>query len=578
MSIDIEELFPSHGLAWLARLHLGSLIIAAAMTLVGASRIPSLPVAPLLIIAALGAAIELALLAYLGRGRAAARSGRQRSGLIYAQLVVDIAGFTLFLHFAGGSENPFFPFYVFPVILAAALLSRSAALGCAGLAGLLYGGLLFAEGTGLLPHYNLSGLHDGIMFHSATYLAGLWLALIATCGLAAEATAVLMDALRRRASQLAESNRDAEARAGELNDLNQQLRAANEEFRHNREHLDDLYLELQHAYNRLEIRSRNMSELNEQLRAANAECKARREELATVYAEIQEAYRRLETRSEHMRELNDQLRAANSECSRQRNELAKLNKRLADANTKLSELDDARARFTLLVTHELRAPVAAIQSYLKLILDGYVKPDKVQETLEKAERRAMEQLALIADLLELGRIQSADARGKVEPVHLERALIEQMDLMTVRAQERGITIGLEVEPDLPAVLANNDQIRSMWNNLISNAIKYNRDGGRVTVQLSRDDDRVVGSVADTGIGIPPEAMGRLFSEFFRADNAKLATRMGTGLGLAIVKETIERAGGQISAESTLDVGTTFHFWLPVLGEKTVETAVLPAAA
>ena len=114
---------------------------------------------------------------------------------------------------------------------------------------------------------------------------------------------------------------------------------------------------------------------------------------------------------------------------RQREELEQLNIQLATMNEKLRELEDVRAQFTLLVTHELRAPVAAIQSYLKLILEGYVPQAKVRETLEKAEKRAMEQLALIADLLELGRIGSADARGQVQPVQVEKSLREQADLL-----------------------------------------------------------------------------------------------------------------------------------------------------
>ena len=114
------------------------------------------------------------------------------------------------------------------------------------------------------------------------------------------------------------------------------------------------------------------------------------------------------------------------------------------------------------------------------------------------------------------------------------------------------------------MLANPDQIKSLWNNLISNAIKYNRDGGRVEVVLGREGRRLVARVSDTGIGIPPEAMKRLFSEFFRADNAKTHSRAGTGLGLSIIKEIVERAGGEITVESALDQGTTFRFWLPAI--------------
>ena len=476
------------------------------LILLGTWWIPGLATGALLAIVVPWAIVELAVMLVLYARDEDQLAPRLRLGLIYGQLILDMFGLTLFLHFAGGSENPFALFYVFPVILAAALLAPAAAMAFAALATLLYWAILAGEGYGWLPHYKLAILHGAAMYQSGAYLVGQGVALAAACLLAGVATTVLMEALRARAGDLAESRQRAEARASELRSLNEQLRAANKEQLHSRQHLDELYLELQQAYNRLEVRSANMSDLNEQLRRANAECKARREELVGVQEQMQEAYRRLETRSEHIRELNEQLRVANAECSRQREQMAKLNSQLVQANAKLSALEDARAQFTLLVTHELRAPVAAIQSYLKLILDGYVKPEKVQETLGKAKKRAMEQLALIADLLELGRIQSADARGQVEPIHLERALLEQMDLMAARAQEMNITVHTEVEPDLPPVLANADQMRSVWNNLISNAIKYNRAAGQVDIILKREGDCLVGSVADTGIGIPPEAM------------------------------------------------------------------------
>lgn len=349
-----------------------------------------------------------------------------------------------------------------------------------------------------------------------------------------------------------------------MSELTEQLRAANEELQHQRAHLNAAYAELQQAYDRLQVRSNHMSELNEQLRAANAECKHRREQLAEVNVRLHEANLRLETRSARMSELNELLRAANAECKSRREELERLNNELATANAKLRELEDVRAQFTLLVTHELRAPVAAIQSYLRLILDGYVPQPKVRETLEKAERRAKEQLALIADMLELGRIGSADARGLVQAVQVEQLLREQLDLLAGAAREHQITMHAEIEADLPPVMANPDQIKSLWNNLISNAIKYNRDGGCVDVTLHRDGERLSASISDTGIGIPPEAMRRLFAEFFRADNAKTHSRMGTGLGLSIVKEIVERTGGKITVESELDKGTTFRFWLPVI--------------
>lgn len=527
----------------------------------------SVALAPLLVTLVALAALSLGSLVYLRSTHSTDAPSRLSAAARYRltglQVLADIVGLTLVIHFAGGAENPFYPLYAFPIIVAAALLGRIAALGAAGLTTLLYAGVVVAEWVRLLPHHSVLPSSLGLA-ETGVYVLAQCVAVAVTSFLAAEGTSALVGMLQTRTNELEQNHARAEERAAEMRGLNEQLQGANEELKHSRAHLDAAYAELQTAYDRLQIRSSHMSELNEQLRVANAECKARREELAQVNARLREALDRLETRSTHMAELNELLRAANAECSARRHELERLNDELALANRKLRELEDVRAQFTLLTTHELRAPVAAIQSYLKLILEGYVPQNKVRETLEKAERRAMEQLALIADLLELGRIGSADARGLVQPVQVEQSLCEQIELLAGSARERGIQIETHIGPALAPVLANPDQIRSLWNNLVSNAIKYNRDGGQVLVTLVQEGDRLLASVADTGIGIPKEAMTRLFSEFFRADNAKAVSRMGTGLGLSIVKEIVERAGGQITVESEMDKGTTFHLWLPVI--------------
>lgn len=554
-------------LSTLAWIHLAALLGAAVLTALATRVVPGLASGPLWLIIGVLVVFNGGLLVFW-RSRYATRSSpRLLPLLLHAEIWLDLIGLTLLLHFAGGAENPFFPFLALPVMMAAALLSRRAAFGYATAASLLYALLLVVESEGWLPHSPSTGLFVPQIHLQRTFLVAQLIALTTICFLIAGATSVLVGALRRRARELAASKEAAEIGAAQLRALNEQLHAASTETSHQRGHLDAAYAELQRAYDRLEVRSRHMSELNEQLRAANAECKHRREELAELNTRLAEAYQRQENRTEHMRDLNEQLRLANAECKSRREDLERLNAELAHANAKLIELEDVRAQFTLLVTHELRAPVAAVQSYLKLILEGYVPQPKVRETLEKAEKRAMEQLALIADLLELGRIGSADARGQVQPVQVEKSLRDQADLLMSGARERNITLNLDIGSDLPPVVTNPDQIKSLWNNLVSNAIKYNRDGGRVDVTLHREGDRLVASVSDTGIGIPPEAMARLFSEFFRADNAKVHSRMGTGLGLSIVKEIVERSGGQITAESELDKGTTFRFWLPVLSKE-----------
>ncbi len=548
-------------LRWLAVARVVVLGVAAVLALVVGRAPAQIALVPLLVTLAVLAALNLVFLAYLRAASPVGLSLATQQRIFTIQVLADIIGLTLVIHFAGGAENPFYPLYAFPIIVAAVLSGHAAALGSAALASGLYSAVLVAERLGWLPHHGV--FPEGLALSSSSaYVIAQCVAVVVTSFLAAEGTTLLVGALHARARDLEENQERVEERAGEMRSLNEQLRTANVELLHRRAHLDAAYAELQSAHERLQVRSSHMSELNEKLRVANAECKSSREELAEVNAKLQDAYNRLEARTSHMGELNDLLRAANAECRARRDDLERVNAELALANRKLRELEDVRAQFTLLTTHELRAPVAAIQSFLKLILEGYVPQTKVRETLEKAERRAMEQLALIADLLELGRIGSADARGLVQPVQLEQLLGEQLELLAASARERRITVETHIGPDLPPVLANPDQMKSLWNNLVSNAIKYNRDGGRVTITLVQQDGRLVASVADTGIGIPKEAMSRLFAEFFRADNAKALSRMGTGLGLSIVKEIVERTGGQITVESELDQGTTFHFWVP----------------
>jgi len=246
---------------------------------------------------------------------------------------------------------------------------------------------------------------------------------------------------------------------------------------------------------------------------------------------------------------------ANSACEIRAGELATLNARLA-------ELDKARSQFIRLVTHELRAPVAAIQSYLRLILDGYVPPDKQREIIEKSERRALEQLALISDLLDLARLQEKREDEPAVLLDVADILHAVADLMQARAEDKDLLFSVEIEPDVPKVQARPEHIKRLWTNLISNAIKYTEPGGIVVVNLTQNPNFVVGIVRDTGIGIMPEQMAHLFEEFYRTEEAKAMERQGTGLGLSIVKKIVESYGGSIWVESEKGKGSKFSFALP----------------
>lgn len=246
---------------------------------------------------------------------------------------------------------------------------------------------------------------------------------------------------------------------------------------------------------------------------------------------------------------------SNLSCEVRAGELARL-------NTRLAELDKARSQFIRLVTHELRAPVAAIQSYLRLILDGYVPVDKQTEIIEKSERRAVEQLALISDLLDLARVQERRDIVRTEPVDVAHVLRGVAELMEARAEDKDLLFSVQIEPDLPAIQANPDHIKQVWTNLISNGIKYTEAGGIVVVSLGQNANHLVGTVRDTGIGMSPEQLTHLFEEFYRTEEAKAMERQGTGLGLSIVKRIIESYGGRIWVESEKGKGSKFSFALP----------------
>ena len=240
---------------------------------------------------------------------------------------------------------------------------------------------------------------------------------------------------------------------------------------------------------------------------------------------------------------------------------------LARAKEELEKLDRLKSEFMLTVAHELRAPVAAIQGYLRVIVDGYISLEKQRPMLERASERAAELLTLVDELLQLARVKSTVAEIRVAPVDPGEVLAETAALLQVEAEQHGIALELRQEPT-PCVTANRDHLRQLWSNLISNAIKYTLPGGRVTVTLQATDagDGIVGRVEDTGIGIAPAELPRLFSEFYRTEAAKALQVRGTGLGLAIVKRIVESYGGRIEVSSEVGKGSVFTFTLPC-GEK-----------
>jgi signal transduction histidine kinase len=236
-------------------------------------------------------------------------------------------------------------------------------------------------------------------------------------------------------------------------------------------------------------------------------------------------------------------------------------KELARAKLELEKLDAMKSRFMLTVAHELRAPIAAIQGYLGLILDGYAEDDE-EEMIRTAHDRCGELLEMIHDLLLLAHIKEKTTEVKKKTtVSVAQVLEEVANLMRPEAERKGLTFEVELV-QRPEMLADEEHLKQIWTNLISNAIKYTPPGGSVVVSLEEKDGRIIGAVSDTGVGIAADDMPRIFDEFYRTPQAKELEEHGTGLGLPIVKQIVETYGGTIDLESELGEGTTFTFTLP----------------
>jgi len=237
---------------------------------------------------------------------------------------------------------------------------------------------------------------------------------------------------------------------------------------------------------------------------------------------------------------------------------------LGRAKAELEKLDAMKSRFMLTVAHELRAPIAAIQGYLGLILDGYAGDD-AQEMVESAHRRCGELLDSLRDLLMLAHMKEKATEVKKTTVSVAQTLEEVTSLLRAEAERKGLTLEVQIS-NRPEMLADAEHLRQLWTNLISNGIKYTPRGGNVVVSLGQKDGHVVGTVSDTGMGIAADDIPRIWEEFYRTTQAKRTAEHGTGLGLPIVREIIETYGGTIDVESELGQGTTFTFTLPQSAE------------
>jgi two-component system, OmpR family, phosphate regulon sensor histidine kinase PhoR len=236
--------------------------------------------------------------------------------------------------------------------------------------------------------------------------------------------------------------------------------------------------------------------------------------------------------------------------------------------TSFKELDQLKSDFVNLVSHELRSPLSSIMMQHKVILDGLTGEltDKQQEMLTRAHDKMQGLLELINDLLDLAKIESGALRLEQTPLSLGEVLAELVELLKHKAEAQNVAVALSAPPDLPQILADRRGMEEMFTNLITNAIKYSPDGGRVEVTVVSHTDYLEVTVRDEGIGIEPLELPKIFDKFYRVKHPKTRHVIGTGLGLAIVKNIIEAHRGSIEVESEVGQGTIFKVLLPTTAE------------
>jgi PAS domain S-box-containing protein len=221
-----------------------------------------------------------------------------------------------------------------------------------------------------------------------------------------------------------------------------------------------------------------------------------------------------------------------------------------------------RNDFVSFVTHQLRTPLSGIKWMLELAGDTDEAGEQASY-IGDARESANRLIGLVNDLLDISRLESGKLQVTMEPVRLREITDAVVCDVATLVREKGHVLDVESVPDLPVAMLDNQLMRQVILNLVSNAIKYTPPGGRIEIRMGREDGSLRWSIRDSGIGISPASQERLFEKFFRAENAHTVDTEGTGLGLYLVRLIVERLGGAVACESEEGRGTLFYFRLPL---------------
>jgi NtrC-family two-component system sensor histidine kinase KinB len=249
----------------------------------------------------------------------------------------------------------------------------------------------------------------------------------------------------------------------------------------------------------------------------------------------------------------------------QQRQLAGVTLMLTDV-TRLRRLDEVKNGLISTVSHELKTPLTSIRLAIHVLLNEKLGPLSPQqmELLATARQDSDRLYRVIEDLLDISRIESGRAEIKLQPLNVEELVVEATDKVRSAFRDHRITLNIEVTPEVPRVLADPTRFPLVFDNLLSNALKYTPMGGEVTITAHSEGDMVRFAVADTGIGIAPEFLPHIFEKFFRVPGQE---HIDSGLGLTIAKEIVEAHGGAIQVASKPKKGTKFTFTVKAVTDR-----------
>lgn len=260
-----------------------------------------------------------------------------------------------------------------------------------------------------------------------------------------------------------------------------------------------------------------------------------------------------------------------------RKQLEAANSKLEENNRQLLELDEAKSRFFANISHELRTPLTLLIAPLDALLRRAAVGSPEKATLETMHANAMRLLKLINDLLDLVKLESGQVQVNEMPVNICDFVRSQAAAVRLMAENRQIMVTSSVDPSLSCAMLDEEKLERICLNLLFNALKFTRPGGRVELHARASGDWLELRVSDSGVGIAREQLAHVFDRFWQADTASNRKQRGLGIGLALVKELVEAQGGSVSAESELGKGTTMLVRLPLKVAETAKDAPAPSA-